>query len=572
MNIVSATDFFVSLQNMRKIIIFILFCCSFIPCFCQEYDKVKTALNEKGEAKILVKANENNIEQLSLFTSIDCKKENEYLVYVSQKQFNKFLTLGLDYKLYQEEKNEKSLQVATTLEQMNQWNRYPSYQVYVDFMQGLAQEFPNICRLDTIGLSTENRLILSLRIYNNTSENNPKFFYSSTMHGDELTGTVVLMRLADYLLRNHQTESEIGQLISDMQIYICPIANPDGVYAGGNNNVSNATRYNANYVDLNRNFPNPKYGQHPDEEPHQVETLAFMQYALEEDFDLSINLHTGAEVCNYPWDSWREDQRLHPDRDWFILICQEFISQVRSAGNQNYFTDVSSSGIINGGDWYRIYGSRQDWQCWYTKARELTLEISTTKSPSSNLLPQYWTKLKDGLIGFISNSLTGVEGQIKDITNNESIANATIEVLELDFDSLFTYSNNQGYYFRPLLSGNYQVKVHAQGYNDTIININIDHNSTLEQDIYLSPSLTSLSLIDETSSEPIIYPNPCSDKIFLRDRKFFAYKILNSQRKKIIKQRENNLRQIDVSYLPAGVYFLTLFSEEGAQTLTFVKQ
>ena len=132
--------------------------------------------------------------------------------------------------------------------------------------------------------------------------------------------------------------------------------------------------------------------------------------------------------------------------------------------------------------------------------------------------------------------------------------------------------NNQGYYFRPLLSGNYQVKVHAQGYNDTIININIDHNSTLEQDIYLSPSLTSLSLIDETSSEPIIYPNPCGDKIFLRDRKFFAYKILNSQRKKIIKQRENNLRQIDVSYLPAGVYFLTLFSEEGTQTLTFIKQ
>ena len=56
MNIVSATDFFVSLQNMKKTTIFIFFCWSLITCFCQEYDKVKTILNEKGEAKILVKA------------------------------------------------------------------------------------------------------------------------------------------------------------------------------------------------------------------------------------------------------------------------------------------------------------------------------------------------------------------------------------------------------------------------------------------------------------------------------------------------------------------------------------
>ncbi|MEE1301784.1 MAG: M14 family zinc carboxypeptidase, partial [Bacteroidales bacterium] len=328
---------------MKKTTIFIFFCWSLITCFCQEYDKVKTILNEKGEAKILVKAKENNIEQLSLLTSIDCKKGNEYLVYVNEKQFNNFLTLGLDYRLYNEEKSEKLIKVANSIEEMLSWDCYPSYQVYVDLMQNLAQDFPNICRLDTIGFSTENRLILSLKIYNNTTENNPKFFYSSTMHGDELTGAVVLMRLADYLLRNHQTNSEIGQLISDMQIYICPIANPDGVYAGGNNNVSNATRYNANYVDLNRNFPNPKYGQHPDGEEHQKETLAFMQYSLQEDFDLSINLHGGAEVCNYPWDTWYESQKQHPDRDWFISLCQEFVSQVREAGGGNYFTDVSYS-------------------------------------------------------------------------------------------------------------------------------------------------------------------------------------------------------------------------------------
>lgn len=557
---------------MKKLIIFICIFCSCITSFCQEYNKVKDILNQRGEAKILVKASENKLEELSLFTSIDRKIENEYLVYVNEKQFSNFLTLGLDYRLYLEEKQEKQINVATTIEQMQSWDRYPSYQVYVDLMQKLAQDFPNICKLDTIGYSVENRLILSLKIYNNITENAPKFFYSSTIHGDELTGAVVLLRLADYLLKNHQTNNEIQNLISNIQIYICPIANPDGVYAGGNNNISYATRYNANYVDLNRNFPNPKYGQHPDGEEHQKETLAFMQYSLQEDFDISINIHGGAEVCNYPWDTWKENQKQHPDTEWFISLCQEFISIVRNAGGNNYFSDVTYSGITNGGDWYRIYGSRQDWQNWYTKARELTLEISSTKTPSSNLLPHYWDKLKDGLISFIINSQIGVEGIIKDITNGEKIENATIEILEIDYDSLFTHSNNQGYYFRALLPGNYQMKVSAQGYNDTIITLNIEDNSTLLQDINLQPTSTSLSSCKDSIDDVIIFPNPCNEKLFLRNNNFFAYNIFSFQRKILVKHEEKNINSIDVSELPSGVYFLELYSDKEAKTLIFIKQ
>ncbi len=557
---------------MKKLIIFICIFCSCFTCFCQEYNKVKDILNQRGEAKILVKASENKLEELSLFTSIDCKIENEYLVYVNEKQFSNFLSLGLNYRLYQEEKQEKQINVAITIEQMQSWDCYPSYQVYVDLMQKLAQDFPNICRLDTIGYSVENRLILSLKIYDNATENAPKFFYSSTIHGDELTGAVVLLRLADYLLKNHQTNNEIQNLISNTQIYICPIANPDGVYAGGNNNVSYATRYNANYVDLNRNFPNPKYGQHPDGEQHQKETLAFMQYSLQEDFDISINIHGGAEVCNYPWDTWRENQKQHPDTEWFISLCQEFISIVRNAGGNNYFSDVTYSGITNGGDWYKIYGSRQDWQNWYTKARELTLEISSTKTPSSNLLPHYWNKLKDGLISFIINSQIGVEGVIKDTTNGEKIENATIEILEIDYDSLFTHSNNQGYYFRALLPGNYQMKVSAQGYNDTIITLNIEDNSTLLQDIYLQPTSTSLLSCKDSIEDVIIFPNPCKEKLFLRNNNFFAYNIFSFQRKILIKHEEKNINSIDVSELPSGVYFLELYSDKKTQTLIFIKQ
>ncbi len=559
---------------MKIFVSLIFFILSFTSLsFCQEYSEVRDILNKYGEAKILVKADKTDLDTLSKIASIDRKIQNEYLVYVNKKQFNQFLTLGLDYKPFTEERNPKALQVANTIEQMKTWEYYPSYQVYLDLMQSFAQDFPEICRLDTIGISNNNRLILSLKINSDNNPYKPKFFYSSTMHGDELTGYVVLLRLADYLLNKHQEDNYIEELLSKVQIYICPLANPDGVYAGGNNNVSHSTRYNANYVDLNRNFPNPVLGQHPDGEAHQIETLSFMQYALQEDFDVSINIHTGAEVCNYPWDCWESHQSIHPDKNWFINICEEFVNTARNSAGSNYFTDVSSNGIILGGDWYKIYGSRQDWQTWYTKAREITLEVSTEKTPSSHLLPNYWNYLKDGLIEFIDNSLVGVEGLIKDITNNQAINSATIEVENLDNENSITYSNSEGYYFRPLLAGNYNIKIHAENYQDTTFTINITDNSTLLKDIYLSPSLTSTQDLNTIEDKISIYPNPCKDKLYVNIDEFTYYSISNIQSHTYLSGSiEKNTNTIDVSPLKAGVYIISLYSNKINQRNIFIKQ
>ena len=73
------------------------------------------------------------------------------------------------------------------LEEMYQWNRYPTYDVYVEMMNHFAETYPALCHLDTIGTSVEGRLILSL-VMTGTEENDlsrPEFFYTSTMHGDE---------------------------------------------------------------------------------------------------------------------------------------------------------------------------------------------------------------------------------------------------------------------------------------------------------------------------------------------------------------------------------------------------
>lgn len=559
---------------MKKCIILFLCFCFTIGCYCQEYDKVNNMLNLNGEAKILVKIDDKDIDKLSRFTSIDSKINNEYLVYVNHKEFHNFLTLGFDYRLFESKENEKALQVATSVEQMQSWNYYPSYQVYLDLMHSFAEEFPEICSLDTIGFSENNRLLLALKIHNGDDSHNPKFFYASTIHGDEPLGCVMLLHLADYILHNFQTDTLVENIISNTQIYISPLLNPDGMYAGGNNKINNSTRYNANYVDLNRNFPNPLLGSNPDGEEYQIETLQLMQYSQEESFDLSVNIHTGAEVCNYPWDSWRSFQRLHPDRDWFINNCQQFVNEARSIAGNNYFTDVCNSGIILGADWYPIYGSYQDWLNWYTGTRDLTLEISTEKKPSSNLLPSYWEYLKLPLLNYIKNTSKGIEGIIKDNTNNQVIDSAKIEILGLDDENSFVYSNTNGYFFRPLLAGNYEIKIEAEGYNDTIINITIENDSTLFKTINLSPTSTSIeSVSDDFEQEFLVYPNPCFDKLYVKLNTAANYTILDVEGRSLLSGNlEKGITTLDVSKLKSRINFLILDFKKIKQRIIFIKR
>ena len=80
----------------------------------------------------------------------------------------------------------KAIAMAKTVDEMLTWDKYPTYDVYVAMMHRYADSFPDLCYLDTIGLSIQGRLILSLAITGSSVIDlyRPQFFYSSTIHGD----------------------------------------------------------------------------------------------------------------------------------------------------------------------------------------------------------------------------------------------------------------------------------------------------------------------------------------------------------------------------------------------------
>ncbi len=293
----------------------------------------------------------------------------------------------------------KALNMATTVEEMASWDRYPTYETYLAMMSCWAENYPTLCHIDTIGTSTQGRLILSMYIQSPTVDEmyRPEFFYSSTIHGDEVTGYVLMLHLIDTLLSSYGTSPELTDLIDRTRISINPLANPDGTYYRGNNTVQGSRRYNADGVDLNRNYPNPF---NPAKSDIPLENRLMIDYVSAHQFRLSANLHGGAEVANYPWDSFTSAQNPHPAADWWQEVCKRFVDTLRIYA-PNHFNDVTDCGYIEGGDWYVITGGRQDYMNYYHNCLELTLEVSVSKTLRSERLPEYWHFLAPSLINYI---------------------------------------------------------------------------------------------------------------------------------------------------------------------------
>jgi hypothetical protein len=123
-----------------------------------------------------------------------------------------------------------------------------------------------------------------------------------------------------------------------------------------------------------------------------------------------------------------------------------------------------NDGITNGGDWYVIYGSRQDYLNYYEHCREITLEISSSKTPSASTLPSYWNANRRAMLNYIKEALYGFRGIVFNAYTQQPIH---AEIFINQHDSVFSqvYSHLPiGNYHRPIKAGTYSVTFSAEGY------------------------------------------------------------------------------------------------------------
>jgi hypothetical protein len=360
-------------------------------------------------------------------------------------------------------------------------------------MYQFETSYPNLCAVENIGYTVEGRQILFAKISANVNvqEDEPEVMYSSSMHGDETTGYILTLRLIDSLLVSYGRDVQSTYMLNNLEIWINPLANPDGTYAGGSNTVNGAVRYNSNGADLNRNFPDPEEGPHPDGLSWQPETMAMMNFFNQHTFVISANFHGGAEVVNYPWDTW---PRRHADDSWFIEISREYADSAQANSPSGYMTDLNN-GITNGWDWYTISGGRQDYLNYWKGCREVTIEISHTKLLSPGLLPDYWNYNKAAMITYLEQAYYGIRGTVTDSASGLPVA-AVISVMNHDIDSSEVYSDpDVGDYHRMIDNGTYDLVFSAPGYVPQVVNdIVILDGQTNIVNVQLSPIPLSISL------------------------------------------------------------------------------
>ncbi len=402
----------------------------------------------------------DNLPQVAQMISVDRVDGNVVTAYANNKEFTAFQKLGYDITL---QTPPSMLVKAEMWDGSNRaaydWDAYPTYPAYEAMMYQFATDHPDKCEIIELGTLPSNRKILIAHINNGTSAGKPKFLYTSTIHGDETTGWMLMLRLIDYLLEN-PTLPECANVLENIDLYIGPNTNPDGTYHGGNTNVNGATRYNANGVDMNRNYADPHGGPHPDGEVYQQETLWFMQLAEENHFVMGANYHGGAEVMNYPWDN---TYTLHADDQWYQLISHEYADLTHQV-SQNYMTDYNN-GITNGAQWYMIGGGRQDYMNGYHQCRELTIECSNTKLPSGSQMPNFWNINKNSIFAFMNQCLYGIHGTVVDAESRAPIGDATVTLVGHDDQySIVSTQLPGGDFHRPVKAGTYTVRITKNGY------------------------------------------------------------------------------------------------------------
>ena len=198
-------------------------------------------VSSNAQECIRLRADRTQLPIISRTVSIDRVAGDTVTAYANQEELTALESLGYKYEKVIVPPSKDLPAMANSIDEMRQWNRYPTYETYLSMMQMFADSFPTLCHIDTIGYSVNNRLILSAVLYDHTNPDSPQwpqFFYSSTMHGDEVTGYYLMIRLIDTLLNGFTSNAEFRQLLGSTQVYINPNANPDGTYYRNNNQIS----------------------------------------------------------------------------------------------------------------------------------------------------------------------------------------------------------------------------------------------------------------------------------------------------------------------------------------------
>jgi len=330
------------------------------------------------------------------------------------------------------------------------WDFYHTYAQVRDSLKAIALRHPTICRVESLGLSVQNRVVWGIRFSDNigTRENEPRFRIIGNQHGNEHIGCEPPMYLATILADSYGVSTRLTQIVDSFETMIIPMANPDGAVAN--------TRENANYVDLNRDNGYMWLGDgNSTAFFSQPENKALKADADAHAYAISLAFHSGAYYVNYLW-------------NYTPILTQDdaFLKQISVGYDHWVHYDTT-----NGWAWYQTNGDIDDVSYGLYGDFDTTIEIyGYGYNPPTDSILSICQHNKEAILYQIRKCSTGIHGVVSDITNGQPIP-ALIRPYPLSRgQDWFLYaSKDNGDYHRPVLNGTYSLKLSANGYRDTVV-------------------------------------------------------------------------------------------------------
>lgn len=469
-----------------------------------EYEKASQYLEERGEVCFNFYVNSSaEIEKLTWVISIDKVEGNKVFAYANKEGFNEFLT----YNLYYEVAVPPGL--LTTAESSDyagqdipyDWTKYPTMSAYLEMMDNFESTYPDICKKYEYGTSINGEKLLAARISDNVAirEREPEFLATSSIHGDETLGFVLMLRMIEYLCMNYQSDQTVTTIVDNIDMWICPLTNPDGTYRGSNT-ITSPRRYNENGRDLNRNFegPSAKYGLYSS---YEKEVKAIIDLEDAHNYILGIDIHGGMENVVYPW----AYARLRTvDEEWFVYVAEDYATTAQNNSISGYLTNTQSCGYGCAGiDYYTAPGTRMDGPYYHSHFRGITLELHSQKFLSENQLDNHWNYNYEAILDLFLETLNGVQGTVTDSVTNESINDVKLWVENHD-EYIFVRSDTNGTYARPIMAGTYDFIFSHPGYQSkTIDNVQVTNGQPTVLNVKLWDGSTSID-IPYLAKQPVI--------------------------------------------------------------------
>lgn len=272
-------------------------------------------------------------------------------------------------------------------------------------LAAMSQDYQELAEQLDIGDSWEKTVpgggaghdLAVLKITNrNITTEKSKFFLLGAIHAREYATAEVALRFSEYLLQNYDQNPDINWLLNTSEIYVLPIANPDGRILAENgeywrkNTDNDDGCYDANAwgTDLNRNssfkwglagssdYPcDPTYrGPSQGSEPETIALENFLKGIFPDqrnEDDLSpapisttgtfVSLHSYGELILWPW-GWSDAQA--PNHEQLKTLGEKF----------GYFTSYNPQ---QANELYKVSGSTDDWSYGELGIASFTFEIGT---------------------------------------------------------------------------------------------------------------------------------------------------------------------------------------------------